>query len=110
VSANEKIDYAATIEATEAAEYLTRIAEGLIAGTLGFSVGEQQVQLRPGETVKFEIEASGKPGDDRGSLAIDISWKIRSKPAVPALEITTAPTEIAAPAPETAETAAPDEG
>ncbi len=109
MSSSDKIEFAATIEAHEAAEYLTRIAEGLIAGTLGLTVGDQQVQLRPGDAVKFELEASGKAGDDRGSLAIDISWKIKSKPAVPTLEITTAPAEISENVPETADTAAPDE-
>jgi amphi-Trp domain-containing protein len=90
---NSKLDFVASIDANQAADYLRRIAEGLRTGTIGLSAGGQTVRLTPGSTVKLEIMARGKPADDRGSLAIDLSWKIKTKPTTPPLEISASPSD-----------------
>jgi len=41
--------------------------------------------------VKFAVAARGKAADGRGSLAIELAWKLRSKPAAPPLEISSEP-------------------
>jgi amphi-Trp domain-containing protein len=101
MSGNAKLSYDATTSANQVADYLTTIADGLRAGTIGLSSSGRSVILHPSDVVKLEIVAEGKPDDGRGRLALAISWKRRARPETPPLEISTSP-EIEEPAEEAA--------
>jgi amphi-Trp domain-containing protein len=88
-----KFEFAATVEAARAAEYLVRLAEGLRGGGVNLSAGESTIHLVPGTLVKLEIEAEGKPEKAQGSVAVEISWKADKVAEVPTLEVTTGPME-----------------
>jgi amphi-Trp domain-containing protein len=101
---SNKLEFSATLSAAQAAEYLTRISEGLLQGTVMLSAGGRHIQLDPGDIVKLEIEAEGKPEKGKGSLAIELSWKARQASAAETLEVLAGPREAPpAPAPASSE-------
>lgn len=79
---SNKVEFSATFSVTQVAEYLTRIAEGLLQGVITLSSEGKTIELTPGDVLRLEIEAESKPDKGKGSLAIDLSWK--AKQTVPA--------------------------
>ncbi|MCI0548060.1 MAG: amphi-Trp domain-containing protein [Candidatus Rokubacteria bacterium] len=58
---------------SEAAEILTRIAEGLRAKSLAVSMGEEGLTVFPDGELLLEIEASERK--DKAKMEISIAWK-----------------------------------
>ncbi|GEM_PF-1693965 len=88
-----KFEFSATLEASQVADYLVRIADGLRRGVIGLTAGERAVRLEPTAMLAFEIEAEGKPEKSAGSIAMELSWKPEYASAAEALEITVDPRE-----------------
>jgi amphi-Trp domain-containing protein len=88
-----KFEFSATLEASQVADYLVRIADGLRRGVIGLTAGERGVRLEPTAMLAFEIEAEGKPEKSAGSIAMELSWKPEYASAAEALEITVDPRE-----------------
>jgi amphi-Trp domain-containing protein len=70
-----KIESAMTLEASKAADYLSKVADGFRQGRVTVTQGKQIVHLEPGQFVRMEIEAESKPKKSKGSLQLEISWK-----------------------------------
>jgi amphi-Trp domain-containing protein len=90
---NDKFEFSATLEASQVADYLVRIADGLRRGVVGLTAGERGIRLAPTAMLAFEIEAEGKPEKAAGSIALELSWKPEYASAAEALEITVDPRE-----------------
>jgi len=58
---------------TEAADVLNRIAEGLRAGSLSLSMGDESIAVFPEGDLALEIEASEKQG--KAKIEIAVAWK-----------------------------------
>jgi amphi-Trp domain-containing protein len=94
-----KFEFTATLEPAHAADYLSRIADGLRRGVIGLSAAGRSIRMEPGATVTIEIAAESKPEKAKGSLAVEVSWRAREQASVDALEITVDPREEAGHAP-----------
>jgi amphi-Trp domain-containing protein len=57
----------------EAADTLSRIAEGIRSRALSLSMGEEEITVFPEGDLSLEIEASEKKG--KAKIAIAIAWK-----------------------------------
>ena len=57
----------------EAAEALNRIADGLRARALSFSMGDEEITVFPDGDLAMEIQATEKKG--KAKLEIAIAWK-----------------------------------
>lgn len=95
MSGKGKFVYSATIDTVRAAEHLTRIAEGLLAGTIGLTAEDERIDLTPSDVVQIEISATCNAEKNRGRLAIELSWKAATETPRGTLEVSTMP----APAP-----------
>ncbi|HXX39905.1 MAG TPA: amphi-Trp domain-containing protein [bacterium] len=89
----DKFDFSATLEASQVADYLVRIADGLRRGVVRLAAGERGIRLEPTAMLAFEIEAEGKPEKTSGSIAMELSWKPEYASAAESLEITVDPQE-----------------
>ena len=58
---------------TEAADVLNRIADGLRAGSLSLSMGDESIAVFPDGDLALEIEASEKQG--KAKIEIAVAWK-----------------------------------
>ena len=72
----EEFEFSTTTRGSQVAEYLNRIADGLRAGTLTLGSSGHSVHLRPGETIRLEVEAESKPDKGSASLQLELSWKM----------------------------------
>jgi len=88
---NDKFEFSATLEATQVAKYLVRIADGLRQGIVGLAAGEDTVWLAPTAMVALEIEAEGKAEKAAGHLTLELSWKPEYALAADTLAITVDP-------------------
>jgi amphi-Trp domain-containing protein len=59
---------------SEAADMLLRIAEGLRAGGLSLSLGDEKITVHPADRLSLEIEASEKQSKAR--IEIAIAWRV----------------------------------
>jgi amphi-Trp domain-containing protein len=57
----------------EAADALTRIADGIRARSLSLAIGEEEITVFPDGDLSLEIEASEKKG--KAKIEIAIAWK-----------------------------------
>jgi len=73
VSEKNEFEYADKLEATEVADYLVAIAEGLKSKSLKLQGKGQMITLVPPETMKLKVKAESKEG--KGELEMEISWK-----------------------------------
>jgi amphi-Trp domain-containing protein len=102
MSGKGKFSYSATIEATRAAEHLTRIADGLLAGTISLTAEGDRIDLTPSDIVRIEIGASRNADKNRGRIVVALSWKATIETPPGTLEIATEPAPAPAPAAEPA--------
>ena len=58
---------------TEAADVLNHIADGLRAGSLSLSMGDESIAVFPDGDLALEIEASEKRG--KAKIEIAVAWK-----------------------------------
>jgi amphi-Trp domain-containing protein len=58
---------------TEAADVLNRIADGIRAGSLSLSMGDDAIAVFPEGDLAMEIEASEKQG--KAKIEITVVWK-----------------------------------
>ncbi len=89
-----KFAFSATLEATQAAECLVRIADGLRRGVVRLSAGGETLQLTPTAMLAVEIQAEGKRDKAAGHLAVELSWTPEYAAAAETLEITVDPREM----------------
>lgn len=74
----EELEFSTTTRGVQVAEYLNRIADGLRQGTLTLGAAGQTVHLQPAETIRLEVEAESRPDKGKGSLQLELSWKLSS--------------------------------
>lgn len=86
-----EFEFAGSVAAEQAADYLERIAAGLRAGQISLGAGERRLSLAPGEMLKLEVEAESEGG--KGSVALELSWKPADAPT-PTLEILAEPLQV----------------
>jgi amphi-Trp domain-containing protein len=92
---NGKFEFTATLEPAQAADYLSRIADGLRRGVIGLAAAGRSIRMEPGAWVTVEIAAESKPEKAKGSLAVEVSWKARERASSDTLEVTVDPREEA---------------
>jgi amphi-Trp domain-containing protein len=68
-------EFEGAASASEAAEALARIAEGIRARGLSLSMGDERIAVYPEGDVSLEIEASERKGKAR--IEIAITWRQR---------------------------------
>ncbi len=90
---NGKFEFTGMLEPANAADYLTRIADGLRRGVISLAAAGRSIRLEPGGMVTIEVAAESKPEKAKGSLGLEISWKAREQASVETLEITVDPRE-----------------
>ena len=86
-----KFSYSATADSARIAEYLTKIAEGLVTGSISLAADTRVINLEPADHVKVEIEAEGSADKGRGRIVMEISWKAVTEAPAGKLEISTQP-------------------
>jgi amphi-Trp domain-containing protein len=69
----KEFEYEGLASATEAADALNRIAEGIRARSLSLSLGEERIEVFPDGDLSMEIEASEKKG--KAKIEIAIAWR-----------------------------------
>ncbi len=97
MSDSEKLEFSSLMDASLAADYLSRMADGLRRGVISIASGERSLLLTPTTTVKVELEAESKPEKGKGSLQIEVSWRARQQVVSEALEISSSPREAETP-------------
>jgi amphi-Trp domain-containing protein len=70
---SRELEFSGTATTAEAAETLARLAEGLRAGGLSVSLGEDEIVVLPGGDLSLEIDASERKG--KGKLEVVITWR-----------------------------------
>ncbi len=73
-----ELEFAATVEAGQAADYLARIADGLRQGAITLAVDKRAVHLQPAKYVRLELEVESNSEKARGSLQLEVSWKAKT--------------------------------
>ena|SRR5438874_1918529 len=87
MSNKTKFAYSATADTARVAAYLTRIAEGLMSGSVTMTAEEKTINLAPSDVVQVSIEATSNVVKGRGCLVLDISWKAGAEGTHSTLEI-----------------------
>lgn len=72
----QSFEYAVSATAEQAAAYLESIAKYLRTGKVSFTAGAESIELPVGSDLKMEISAEHKPEKAKGSLQIEVSWKM----------------------------------
>lgn len=93
----EEFEFSTTTQGSQVAEYLNRIADGLRQGTLTLGASGHSVHLRPGDTIRLEVEAENKPDKGTASLQLELSWKVTHSTREPRDEALVIETEARAP-------------
>jgi amphi-Trp domain-containing protein len=73
MSKRSSFEFEGAATPTEAADVLNRIADGLRAGSLSLSMGEDSIAVFPDGDLALEIEASEKGG--KAKIEIAVMWK-----------------------------------
>jgi amphi-Trp domain-containing protein len=68
-----EFEFEGTATPAEAAEMLSRLAEGIRAGALRVGAGQRAIRVFPAANLALEIEARERKGKDR--IEIAIAWK-----------------------------------
>ena len=70
---SREFEFEGAASPAEAADTLTRIAEGIRARGLSLSMGDERITVYPDGDLSLEIEASEKKG--KAKIEIAIAWK-----------------------------------
>ena len=70
---SREFEFEGAASPSEAADTLTRIAEGIRARGLSLSMGEESITVSPDGDFSLEIEASEKKG--KAKIEIAIAWR-----------------------------------
>lgn len=70
---SNRFEFEGAASPSEAADTLTRIAEGIRAHALSLSLGDEQITVFPRGDLALEIEAKEKKG--KAKIEIAIAWK-----------------------------------
>ena len=70
---NSTFEFEGAASPSEAADTLTRMADGIRARALSLSMGEEQITVFPDGDLALEIEAKEKRG--KAKIEITIAWK-----------------------------------
>ena len=68
-----EFEFAGAASPAEAAETLSRIADGIRSRALSLSMGDEEITVYPDGDLSLEIEASEKKG--KAKIEIAIAWK-----------------------------------
>lgn len=85
MSEKEEFEYTDKLVAEEAADYLTKIADGLRARLLKLQGMGQMITVVPQDAVKLEVKAERK--ENKGKLQLEISWKEKYAASEEKLEV-----------------------
>jgi amphi-Trp domain-containing protein len=96
---HDEFEFMAMLDAPRAAEYLTRIADGLRAGTVGLKADGRALRLAPAGPLRLELWAESKPEKGEGRLEVALRWRSEAPADEEALEIDPAP-PVRAPEPK----------
>ncbi len=108
MSEKTSFQYADRVSATQIAEYLHQIADGLRRGSMTLEGQGQQITLSPASLVKLEIKAEGNEG--KGELELEVSWKPVDRTSSETLQVVAgAEASEADPPPQSLEYSRPDE-
>ena len=77
----EKVQFAGTVSAQEAAQYLESLAKGIRERTMLLESGDASLSIDVPDDVKIEIEASSDA--EKGKATIDVSLSMRRREAEP---------------------------
>ena len=77
-SSKEKVQFAGTVPAQEAAQYLESIAKGLRERAMLLESGDTSMTVEVSDDVKIEISASAAPEKGKAAIEVSVSW--RAKP------------------------------
>lgn len=72
----QSFEYAVSVDADKAASYLESVARYVRSGMLSLSAGAESIDLQVGTEMKLEIAAEQKLEKGKGSLQVELSWKI----------------------------------
>ena len=97
MSVKGRFAYTATIDTVRAAEYLTRLAEGLMAGTICLTAAREHLDLSPSDIVRVDIHADNNLEKGKGSLIVELFWKATTETPQGDLDISTTAHEEASP-------------
>ena len=70
---NKGFEFEGAATPAEAAEVLTRIAEGIRARALSLSIGDEEMTVFPDGDLSLEIEAREKK--DKAKIEVAIAWR-----------------------------------
>jgi amphi-Trp domain-containing protein len=70
----DALEFCGPATPAEAAESLTRLAEGIRTGGLSVSLGEDEITVLPVGDLSLEIDASERKGKD--TLEVLITWQV----------------------------------
>lgn len=65
--------YSDRMKSEQAAEYLTRLAEGIRNGQLTLQAEGHTITIVPKDIVKLEVRATSREG--KGELELEVSWR-----------------------------------
>jgi amphi-Trp domain-containing protein len=80
----DKIDFAGTVSAQEAAQYLESLAKGIRERSMLLESGDTSITVEVPEDVKVSIEVSADAAKGKASVDVSLSWRARrEEEAVP---------------------------
>lgn len=80
----DKIEFAGTVSAQEAAQYLESLAKGIRERSMLLESGDSSVTVEVADDVKVEIEVSADAAKGKASIDVSVSWRNRrEEEAVP---------------------------
>ena len=87
--AKDKVEFAGTVSAQEAAQYLESLAKGLRERTMLLESGDASVTIEIPEDVKIEIEGTGDVEKGKSSIELTLTMRRREAdaPVAPGLLI-----------------------
>jgi amphi-Trp domain-containing protein len=75
---SRELEFCGPATPAEAADALARLSEGIRAGGLSVSLGEDEITMLPAGDLSVEIDASERKG--QGKLEIVITWRVPRAP------------------------------
>jgi amphi-Trp domain-containing protein len=76
-SSKEKVQFAGTVPAQEAAQYLESIAKGLRERAMLLESGDTSMNVEVTDDVKIEIQVSAAPEKGKAAIEVSISWRAK---------------------------------
>jgi amphi-Trp domain-containing protein len=86
------LEFSASVPLEQAAGYLEALAQSLRQGSALLESGDQSVRIELGPNVKVKLDAETDPEKGKGSLELNLSWRVAEQvEAPPSLVIVAGP-------------------